>query len=174
MAGEKNMRKMDLVDVQICVTMLMSMLLCHWANQLGIHHMEALVVTTGAIMCVEDSAKAVYKASMIRILQVLCGGLIGVVIVLIDNALGMTYLFYVIVSIGVLVTMLLSRQFGLNYIQGRVSCITMLLVVMVSQGADRVEYAIGRLVGGLVGALVAIVVTYVFVGMRKVFGKKGK
>lgn len=165
------MRKMDLVDVQICVTMLISMLLCHCANLLGIHHVEALVVTTGAIMCVEDSAKAAYRASVIRILQVLCGGLIGIVIVLIDNALSMTFLFYLMVSIGVVLTMLLSRQFGLNYIQGRVSCITMLLVVMVSQGADRVEYAIGRLVGGLVGALVAILVTYVFVAIRRICRK---
>lgn len=161
MEEEKNMRKMDLVDIQIGVTIILSMLLCHWANQIGIH-IEALVVTTGAVMCVQDSARAAYKASLIRILGVLFGGLTGIVIVLVDNALGMTYVFYLMCGVGVVLNMLLCRQFGLNYIQGRVSCITLLLVVLVSHGADRVEYAIGRLVGGLVGSLVAMVVTHVF------------
>ena len=173
MSEEKNMRKMDLVDIQIGVTIILSMLLCHWANQAGIR-IEALVVTTGAIMCVQDSTKAAYKASLVRILGVLCGGLTGIAIVLIDNVLGMTYVFYLMCGMGVVLNMLLCRQFGLNYVRGRVSCITMLLVVMVAHGADRLEYAMGRLVGGLAGALVAILVTYVFAAIGKICRKKGE
>lgn len=166
MLEPKNTRKIELMDVQIGVTIVLCLLLCDWANRLGLR-LEALAVSTGAIMCVQDSTKAAYSASLIRILGVVCGGLTGVVIVLIDNAIGMPYVFYLLCGVGVVANLLLCKFFNMTYVQARVSCMTLLLVVLVFQGADRLTYALGRFVGSLVGALIALLVTVIFSAAAK-------
>lgn len=166
MAEPKNTCRMELIDIQIGVTIVLCLLLCHVANRLGIR-LEALAVSTGAIMCVQDSTKAAYNASLIRILGVICGGMTGVVIVLIDNAIGMPYVFYLLCGIGVVANLLLCKLLKMAYVQARVSCMTLLLVVLVFEGADRLIYAVGRFIGSLVGALVALLVTVVFAVISK-------
>lgn len=161
MPGPRNLRGIELIDIQIGVTIVLCLLLCHIANQLGIR-LEALAVSTGAIMCVQDSTKAAYNASLIRILGVVCGGITGVVIVLMDNAIGMPSVFYLLCGIGAVANLLLCKCLKMEYVQARVSCMTMLLVVLTVEGADRLVYALGRFVGSLAGALVALLVTVVF------------
>ena len=166
MLEPKNTRKIERMDVQIGVTIVLCLLLCDQANRLGLR-LEALAVSTGAIMCVQDSTKAAYSASLIRLLGVVCGGLTGVVIVLIDNAIGMPYVFYLLCGVGVVANLLLCKLFNMTYVQARVSCMTLLLVVLVFQGADRLTYALGRFVGSLVGALIALLVTVIFSAAAK-------
>lgn len=161
MPEQENTRKIELMDIQIGVTIVLCLLLCHVANRMGIR-LEALAVSTVAIMCVQDSTKAAYNTSLIRILGVVCGGVIGVTIVLIDNAIGMPYVFYVLCGIGVVANLFLCKVLKMVYVQARVSCMTLLLVVLAFQGSDRLTYALGRFVGSLVGALVALLVTFVF------------
>lgn len=153
--------KPELMDIQIGVTIVLCLVLCHVANQIGIN-IEALVVSTGAIMCVQDSTKAAYNTSLIRILGVVLGGLFGVVIVLIDNVIGIPYVFYLLCGIGVVLNLLVCKCFNMIYVQARVSCLSLLLVVMVFEGVDRLDYATGRFVGSLVGALIALLVTVLF------------
>lgn len=164
--------RIELMDIQIGVTIVVCLLLCHWANQVGIQ-VEALAVTTGAIMCVQDSTKAAYNASLIRILGVICGGATGVVIALIDNAVGITYLFYLLCGVGVVANLCLCKYLKMAYVQARVSSLTMLLVVLVSQGMDRMSYALSRFVGSLVGALIALLVTMLFAMIIRWSEKKG-
>lgn len=152
---------LELMDVEIGLTILLCLLLSHWANQIGIH-VEALAVTTGAIMCVQEGTKAAYTTSLIRMIGVICGGLLGVIIALIDNAVGIPYVFYLMCSIGVIVNLLVCKMFKMIYVQARVSCISLLLVVMVLEGVDRLDYAINRFIGSLVGALIAFLVTAIF------------
>ena len=82
-------------------------------------------------------------------------------ITLIDNALGMPYVFYLLCGLGVIVNLVVCKLFKMIYVQARVSCLTLLLVVLVSQGADRLTYAVNRFIGSLVGALIALIVTIV-------------
>ncbi|MBQ9148837.1 MAG: hypothetical protein IJX69_04635 [Oscillospiraceae bacterium] len=166
MRKPSNRGKIERMDLQIGATILLCLLLCHVANGLGIQ-IEALAVTTGAIMCVQDSAKAAYKASLIRILGVFFGGALGVAIVLIDNAIGVSYIFYLLCGIGVVVNLLVCKLFNMIYVQARVSCLSLLLVVLVFEGVDRLDYAVGRFVGSLVGAAIALLVTAIFAVMVK-------
>ena len=152
---------LELMDIEIGLTILLCLVLCHWANQIGIR-VEALAVTTGAIMCVQEGTKAAYTTSLVRMLGVVCGGLFGVVIVLIDNVLNIPYVFYLMCSIGVVANLLVCKCFKMVYVQARVSCLSLLLVVMVFEGMDRLDYAISRFVGSLVGALIAFGVTALF------------
>lgn len=166
MPEQNNTRKIELMDIQIGVTIVLCLLLCHAANYMGIQ-LEALAVSTGAIMCVQDSTKAAFSTSLTRVLGVICGGAVGVAIVLIDNAIGMTFVFYALCGVGVVANLLLCKLLKMSYVQARVSCMTLLLVVLVFQGADRLVYALGRFVGSLVGALVALLVTFVFAVIEK-------
>ncbi|MBO4937438.1 MAG: FUSC family protein [Oscillospiraceae bacterium] len=160
MREQQNAHRIEPMDIQIGVTIVLCFLLCHAANIVGIP-IEALGVTTGAIMCVQDSTKAAYKTSLTRILGVVFGGVFGVAITLIDNALGMPYVFYLLCGLGVIVNLVVCKLFKMIYVQARVSCLTLLLVVLVSQGADRLTYAVNRFIGSLVGALIALIVTIV-------------
>lgn len=161
MNEKKNGLGVELMDIQIGVTIVLCLLLCHAANQMGLQ-VEAMVVSTGALMCVQDSAKAAYQTSLIRILGVFCGGLTGVGIALLDTAIGIPFVFYLLCGVGVVTNLILCKFLKMAYVQARVSCLTLLLVVLVTQGADRVGYALSRFVGSLVGALVALLVTMIF------------
>ena len=148
--------KPERLDVQIGVTIVLSLLLCHWAG------IEALAVTTGALMCVQDSTKAAYTSSLVRMAGVFIGGLLGVTIAVIDNVLGQPYIFYLLCGTGVVANLILCKGFGMVYVQARVSALTLLLVVMVFDGADRLTYAVDRFAGSLAGAAIALAVTYMF------------
>ena len=166
MLEPKNTCKIELIDIQIGVTIVFCLLLCRAANRLGLQ-IEALAVSTGALMCVQDSTKAAYNASLVRILGVVCGGITGVAIVLIDNATGMPYVFYLLCGIGVVANLFLCKLLKMAYVQARVSCLTLLLVVLVSQGVDRLNYAFWRFLGSLAGALIALLVTVIFAAIAK-------
>lgn len=153
---EKAPWKLERMDVQIGVTIVLSLLLCHWAG------IEALAVTTGALMCVQDSTKAAYTSSLIRMVGVLWGGLLGVVLAVIDNFVGQPYLFYLLCGVGVVANLLLCKRFGMIYVQARVSALTLLLVVMIFEGTDRLTYAVDRFAGSLLGAVIALAVTFAF------------
>ena len=158
---ERTSWKPERMDIQIGVTIVLSLLLCHWAG------IEALAVTTGALMCVQDSTKAAYTSSLIRMAGVLWGGLLGVAIAVIDKLVGQPYLFYLLCGVGVVANLLLCKRFGMVYVQARVSALTLLLVVMVFEGTDRLTYAVDRFAGSLVGAVIALGVTFVFGKLEK-------
>ena len=158
---ERTSWKPERMDIQIGVTIVLSLLLCHWAG------IEALAVTTGSLMCVQDSTKAAYTSSLIRMAGVLWGGLLGVAIAVIDNLVGQPYLFYLLCGVGVVANLLLCKLFGMVYVQARVSALTLLLVVMVFEGTDRLAYAVDRFAGSLLGAVIALGVTFVFGKLEK-------
>lgn len=158
--SERNV-KLELMDFQIGLTIFLCLLLSHAANLLDIR-IEALAVTTGAIMCVQDSTRAAYATSLTRMLGVICGGVFGVVIALVDNAVEIPFVFYLMVAVGVVLNLLVCKFFRMIYVQARVSCLSLLLVTMVFGGVDRFDYAVNRFVGSLVGAVIALGVTLVF------------
>lgn len=159
------------MDLLIGITILMCLVLCHIANEAGIH-IEALAVTTGAIMCVQDSTRAAFSVSLTRLVGVFMGGLFGIGVALIDSAVGIPWVFYVLCSLGVIANLLVCKFFNMIYVQARVSCLTLLLVVMVFDGADRLDYALNRFIGSIVGAVFAIIVTMVFSAIARKLRKE--
>ena len=166
MTGTKNKIGIEPIEIAIGAAVALTLLVCHLAGLLGLQ-IQALAACTGAVMCVQDSKKASWGAGLNRIKGVLCGGLIGIVIVLIDNALNVDLVFYLLVGIGAVVNLLLCKAAKLPFVQGRVSCMSLLLVTLVLQGGLRINYAFGRLIGTLVGACMALLVSMVFVAITK-------
>lgn len=154
------------IDIAIGVSVIVCLLVCHTAGLLGLQ-IQALAACTGAVMCTQDNRKASWGAGLNRILGVLCGGMIGILIVLIDNAVNADLLFYLLVGAGVVANMLLCKVVKLPFVQARVSCMSLLLVTLVLQGGLRINYAFGRLIGTLVGACVALLVSMVYAAVTK-------
>lgn len=157
----KNKISVTGIDVSIGVTVMLCLLVCHVAGLLGLQ-LQALSTCTGAVMCVQDSKKASWGAGLNRILGVICGGVAGIAVVLVDNVIQIDLVFYLLMGIGVVLNLLLCKLVKLPFVQARVSCMSLMLVTLVLQGSARINYAFGRLLGTLVGAVVALLVSMAF------------
>lgn len=146
------------LDIRIGIAIMLSLLVCHVASMMGIQ-LQSLAACTGAVMCVQDNGKASWKAGLTRLLGVVCGGVVGIVVVLIQSRFDNVYLFMILCGAAVVVNLLLCRIVKMPYVTARVSCMTFLLVVLVLQGTARINYAVGRFLGTLIGALVSLLVT---------------
>lgn len=142
------------LEFRIGITIVICLLFCKVCGMLGFS-IQALAACTGAVMCVQDNGKASVGAVKNRVLGVICGGIVGVGVVLLDNLIGVDLLFYVMVGLGIMANFLLCKAVKLPLVQARVSCMTLLLVVLVLGGPARLNYAIGRFIGTLVGGLIA-------------------
>lgn len=166
MTETKNKICVEPIEIAIGAAVALTLLVCHLAGMLGLQ-IQALAACTGAVMCVQDSKKASWGAGLNRIKGVLCGGIVGIAVVLIDNAVNMDLVFYLLVGIGVVVNLLLCKAVKLPFVQARVSCMSLMLVTLVLQNAARINYAFGRLIGTLVGAVVALLVSMAFAAVIK-------
>ncbi len=154
------------IDFAIGAAVIAALLVCHVAGMFGLQ-IQALAACTGAVMCVQDGKKASWGAGMNRLLGVICGGVTGIVVVLIDNLIHVDLIFYLLVGVGVVANLLLCRAVKLPMVQARVSCMSLMLVTLVLQGGARINYAFGRLIGTLVGAVVALLVSMAFAAIVK-------
>lgn len=142
------------LELRIGLTIVICLLLCKLCEVLGFS-IQALAACTGAVMCVQEGGKASMGACKNRVLGVICGGIVGVAVVLLDNLIGVDLVFYLLVGLGIMANFVLCKVAKLPLVQARVSCMTVLLVVLVLGGPARLSYAIGRFIGTLAGALVA-------------------
>lgn len=142
------------LELRIGITIVLTLLVCKLSEMLGFS-IQALAACTGAVMCVQEGGKASFGAGKNRILGVICGGIVGVGVVALDNLIGVDLIFYLLVGLGIMANFLLCKVVKLPLVQARVSCMTVLLVVLVLGGDARIKYAIGRFIGTLVGALIA-------------------
>lgn len=149
------------LDVRIGLSVALSLLVCQIASLFGLQ-LQSLAACTGAVMCVQETGKASLKAGLTRLLGVICGGVPGILVVLIQVKLSNAYLFAVLCGIAILLDLMLCKAVKLPYIAARVSCITFLLVVLVLSGTARINYAIGRFWGTMAGAVVSVLVTFVW------------
>ena len=142
------------LELRIGITIVICLLVCKLCELLGFS-IQALAACTGAVMCVQEGGKASFGACKNRVVGVVCGGIVGIAVVFLDNLIGMDLVFYLLVGLGIMANFLLCKVAKLPLVQARVSCMTVLLVVLVLGGPARINYAIGRFIGTLIGALVA-------------------
>lgn len=168
MIEQSNSVRITKSDVSIGVSIVLCLTVCALAQKLGLT-IQTLAACTAAVMCTQDTGKASWSAGVNRLLGVICGGLVGIVVVAVDNAVQIPAVFYLLCGVAVVGNLLLCRLVKLPFIQGKVSCMSFLLVVLVLGGPMRFQYALGRFIGTLCGAVISLVVTVVF----EKFGKKG-
>lgn len=149
------------LDVRIGLAVGISLLVCQIASLLGLQ-LQSLAACTGAVMCMQENGKASLKAGLNRLLGVVCGGVLGILVVLVQIKFANAYLFAALCCVAIILDLLLCKIVRLPYIAARVSCITFLLVVLVLSGTARISYALGRFWGTLAGAVVAMLLAFVW------------
>lgn len=157
----ENKRLLSGLEFRIGITIMICLLVCRLCEMLGCS-IQALAACTGAVMCVQENGKTSFGACKNRVLGVICGGVTGVGVVLLDNLIGIDLVFYLLVGLGFMANFILCKAVKLPLVQARVSCMTLLLVVLVLGGSARLRYAVDRFIGTLVGALVAWTVSSVW------------
>lgn len=162
----KNKLSLTGLEFRIGITIILTLLVCYVVELLG-YKLQALAACTGAVMCVQEGSKASFGACKNRVLGVICGGVLGVLVVFLDNAIQIPVVFYILVGLAIMANFVLCRLVGLPLVQARVSCMTILLVVLVLGGDARITYAVGRFIGTLAGALVAWAVSAVWERIAK-------
>lgn len=150
----KNKLSLTGLEFRIGITIILTLMVCYVVELLG-YKLQSLAACTGAVMCVQEGGKASFGACKNRVLGVICGGVLGVLVVFLDNAIQIPVVFYILVGLAIMANFVLCRLVGLPLVQARVSCMTILLVVLVLGGDARITYAVGRFIGTLAGALVA-------------------
>lgn len=154
MSETQNKLSLTGLEFRIGITIVICLVVCKLCELLGFS-IQALAACTGAVMCVQEGGKASFGACKNRVVGVICGGIVGVAVVFLDNLIEIDLVFYLLVGLGIMANFLLCKVAKLPLVQARVSCMTVLLVVLVLGGPARINYAIGRFIGTLLGALVA-------------------
>lgn len=156
-------------EVRIGIGIGLGLLLCQFIPRL-----QALSICTAVIMCSQDSSRISWKAGITRLLGVLVGGLLACIVVFIDNAVQNNYLFYAMSGVAMILDFLILRALKKPEIVARVSCITIILVLVILKSDLRYVYALNRLIATAVGAFIAVIVGIVFEVLTKKRSKKNE
>jgi uncharacterized membrane protein YgaE (UPF0421/DUF939 family) len=145
------------IDIQIAVAAGICLLMAKVIPEFQV--MTACIAT---LLCIQDGVKASWKAGVLRLIVTGVGGLIAVLVILLDNAAGNSWLFVVMIMLGLLLTLFGCKLAKVPPFNARIGGITFILVVLTKTGADRVTYAIFRLLSTLYGVAAVIIVAAVF------------
>lgn len=154
------------MELSIGASILVCLLLCRLLDSVGCH-LQSLAMCTAAVMCTQDSRAASWSAGFNRVLGVICGGALGICVIAANSILTSQWLFCFLCGAGVIATLLLCRIVKLPAVQGRVSCMSFLLIVLVMQGTARYGYALNRLIGTVLGAAIALLISMLAAWMTK-------
>ena len=157
---------LGLTEIAVGVSVTIVLFVCMLVGKAGFS-LQTLAACTGAVMCTQESGKASWKACLTRLLGVITGGVVGIALVALDNVMQLPAVFYLLCGVGIVANILFCKLLKIPFIQAKVSCMTLLLVVLVLGGPARYSYALGRFIGTLCGALVAMGVSMLFALFQK-------
>lgn len=136
----------------------------------GGRQMEILQLMTACIcciMCCQDNVTLSSRAGKNRIIITVVGGLVGMAVTALDNAIGHGVWMILLVPAGVVVTLLICRACKVPAVTGRIGAVTFILVSCTLSGSARFAYGVLRLVSTVFGVLVTLLVTGVMTKLKK-------
>ncbi len=172
---EKKLTKLDLriaVAAAICVltaTILNELNLKFAFGQMRLEVIQKMTAAIACLLCCQDNMMISRKAGVNRIIITFIGGLLAILLTLVDMAIGNVYISVILLFVGLLGTLYLCKCAKVPYINARIGGVTFILVYCTMAGNARIYYGIFRLVSTIYGVLVTLVVTWVF---EKIFPKK--
>ncbi len=164
------------LDLRIAVSVLICALTATLLTNFGIvfdyggRKLEILQKMTACISCLllcQDNTQFSFKAGINRLVITAVGGVVGVVVTLIDVAVGSSLLMVLMIAFGVLLTLFLCKICRVPYINARIGGVTFVLVSCTLNEYGRIWYAIFRFGSTLYAALVVLLVTWVFTKLSK-------
>ena len=159
------------LDIRIAVAVAICSLTSTILNYLGFKftygemHLEVIQKMTACIaclLCCQDNTKISYKAGVNRLIITAIGGMIGILVIFLDNLIGNQWIMVGLIALGILLTLFLCKAAKVPYINARIGGVTFVLVTCTLTGSARVWYGVFRLVSTFYGVLVVLLVTWCF------------
>lgn len=163
--------KVTLLDVRIAVSILICFLISTIAGKVGFTYtfegkeleiIQKMTACIACLLCCQDNTKISWRAGVNRVIITFIGGAVGIVVILLDNMIGNDWVMAVMVTVGIIVTLVLCKAAKVPYINARIGGVTFILVACTLQSSARIYYGCFRLVSTIVGILVVMLVTWGF------------
>lgn len=138
-------------------------------GEMRLEIIQKMTACISCLLCCQDNTKISRKAGINRLIITAIGGIVGIAVVLIDNAAGNDWLMVVMVLLGVLLTLFLCKAAKVPYVNARIGGVTFILVSCTLAGSARIWYAVFRLISTFYGVLITLIVTWAY---EKLFAKK--
>lgn len=138
--------------------------------QYGERSLEIIQKMTAAIsclLCCQDTVPITKKSGMTRIIITAVGGVLAVLVILVDNLLGNEWAMVPLFFIGILLTLHFCKLAKVPYVSARIGAVSFVLVACTLQGSSRIWYAIFRLISTVYGAIISVLVTWVLLKIGK-------
>jgi len=138
-------------------------------GEMRLEVIQKITACISCLLCCQDSTEASRKAGLTRVIVTAIGGVVGMGIVVLDQALGANlWILALLVAVGLLVTMSICRLARVPAFSARIGGITFLLVACTLTGTARLWYALFRVISTVFGALVVWLVTALMVRQKAV------
>jgi uncharacterized membrane protein YgaE (UPF0421/DUF939 family) len=154
------------IDIEIALASGVCLLLAKF-----IPEFQAMTACISVLLCVQEGVKPSLKAGIIRLIVTAVGGIIGILIVLLDVQIANQWLFVVLIMLGLALTLWGCRLAGTPAFNARIGGVTFILVVLTKTGTGRIAYALFRLLSTLYGVASVLLVTAVFSFFQTKTGK---
>lgn len=161
----------ELIDVKIVIAVFICMLTASIMNLLGIKwiygdmKLEIIQRMTACISCLlvsQDNTEITCKAGKNRLIITAIGGVFGIIVSVLDSAIGNQWLMVCMVAAGVLLTLVACKLAKVPYINARIGGVTFILVACTLTANARVLYAIFRFISTFFAVVVVMLVTWLF------------
>lgn len=136
-------------------------------NGVQLEIIQGMTACFACLLCCQDNTAVSKKAGINRLIITAIGGLVGICVILIDQAAGNPWLMVPLIAFGVLLTLLLCKAAKVPYINARIGGLTFILVCSTMPGTARIFYAAFRLLSTLYGVLITLLVTWVCTSLTK-------
>jgi uncharacterized membrane protein YgaE (UPF0421/DUF939 family) len=151
------LESINIIDIKIAITIGLCLLMA-----LVVPEFQTMTACISVLLCVQDSAKTSWNTGMIRLIVTAVGGLIAVLVILIDNTAGNSIIFIIMITIGLIMTLAGCKLAKVPPFSARIGGVTFILVVLTKSGIDRIYYAIFRLLSTFYGIIAVMTVSAVF------------
>ncbi len=123
---------------------------------------QRMTACIGCFLCVQDSFKPSFRQGINRTIITAIGGGVGIVIILINDAVSYDWLFVIMMILGIIATLFLCKAARVPYISARIGCVTLVLVACTLNSTARIWYAVFRLLSTVFAVIVVMLVAWIF------------
>jgi uncharacterized membrane protein YgaE (UPF0421/DUF939 family) len=123
---------------------------------------QIMTACIAALLCTQEDIASTWKSGLVRLIITAVGGLVAVLVILLDNIVDNSWLLIVMIMAGLLLTLWGCKLSRVPSFNARIGGVTFVLVVLTRSGSDRIYYAVFRLLSTLYGVIVVIAITAVF------------
>lgn len=168
---ESKNTKLEELDLRMISAVGICLLLSYLFRNVGLSNFyNQLVAAIATLFCTQYTRRESLKAGKTRLMVIFIGGILGLIVVALDNMINNQIAFFMLVLAGVLVTLFFCKLTKVLYIHSKIGCVGFLVVTLALSGTMRIPYGISLLISTILGVIISLVVTFIwglFVTVRR-------